>query len=135
MGFYGYSCTEFKLDPRDGVYKLMEVNGRHNLSTLLAVRSGMNFPWLHYQHLVEEILPEKSTFQEGIYWIDVERDLKYLPKQFSQQKVSLLQFLLPYFRPHISAIFDWRDPAPFFKRYFDFVKKVIGIVFDQFRAS
>jgi len=32
MRFYGYSCTEFKRDARDGVYKLMEVNGRHNLS-------------------------------------------------------------------------------------------------------
>jgi len=46
MGFYGYACTEFKRDPRDGVHKLMEVNGRHNLSTLLAVRCGINFPWL-----------------------------------------------------------------------------------------
>ena len=32
MGFYGYACTEFKRDPRDGSHKLMEVNGRHNLS-------------------------------------------------------------------------------------------------------
>ena len=112
---------------RDGKNVLLILETRETLYDLF-------YP-LVIQHLVEEILPEKSTFQKGIYWIDVERDLKYLPKQFSQQKVSLLQFLLPYFRPHISAIFDWRDPAPFFKRYFDFVKKVIGIVFDQFRAS
>lgn len=49
LGFYGYSCTEFKLDPRNGVYKLMEVNGRHNLSGWLAVSCGLNFPKLHYQ--------------------------------------------------------------------------------------
>ncbi len=53
MGFYGFACTEFKRDRRDGVYKLMEVNGRHNLSGLLAVRCGVNFPLIHYRHLVE----------------------------------------------------------------------------------
>ena len=52
MGYYGYSCTEFKRDPRDNVYKLIEVNGRHNLSLMLAVYCGLNFPELHYKHLV-----------------------------------------------------------------------------------
>jgi predicted ATP-grasp superfamily ATP-dependent carboligase len=49
MGFHGFSCTEFKKDPRDDVYKLMEVNGRHNLSSQLAVSCGINFPWVHYK--------------------------------------------------------------------------------------
>jgi D-aspartate ligase len=121
MNFYGYSCTEFKQDPRDGIFKLMEVNGRHNLSTLLAVRCGMNFPWLHYQHLVDGIVPHQNTFQENIYWVDVERDLAY----FSRQKTSLTQFLAPYFKPHVSAVLDWKDPAPFVKRYSDFIKKAL----------
>lgn len=121
MKFYGYSCTEFKQDPRDGIFKLMEVNGRHNLSTLLAVRSGMNFPWLHYRHLVDGIVPQQNTFQENICWVDVERDLAY----FSRQKASLTQFLAPYFKPHVSAVFDWKDPVPFVKRYSDFIKKAL----------
>ncbi|MDQ4032416.1 MAG: hypothetical protein M3332_09165, partial [Actinomycetota bacterium] len=49
-GFQGFSCIEFKMDPRDGVYKLIEVNARHNLSSLLATRCGINFPWLQYRH-------------------------------------------------------------------------------------
>ena len=55
--FSGYSCTEFKRDPRDGRYKVMEVNARHNLSSLLATRCGLNFPWMQYQHLVDGIVP------------------------------------------------------------------------------
>lgn len=50
IGFSGYSCTEFKKDPRDGIYKLMEVNGRHNRSSALAVQCGVNFPWIQYKH-------------------------------------------------------------------------------------
>lgn len=123
--YYGYSCTEFKRDPRDGVYKLMEVNGRHNLSTLLAVNCGINFPWLHYRHLVEGILPEQTRFREELYWVDVERDLPYLPKRIFRQKESLSQILAPYIHPHVSAVYDAHDIKPFIKRYVDFSKKAV----------
>lgn len=124
--FYGYSCTEFKRDPRDGIYKLMEVNGRHNLSTLLAVNCGINFPWLHYRHLVEGCIPEETGFCEGRYWVDVERDLPYILKRMLRQKESLLQILEPYIHSHISAVYDLRDIKPFIKRYIDFGRKAIG---------
>jgi predicted ATP-grasp superfamily ATP-dependent carboligase len=127
MGYYGYSCTEFKLDPRDGIYKLMEVNGRHNLSTLLAVNCGINFPWLHYQHLIEGIIPQDTPFREGLFWIDMERDLAYIPQRLFQRKEKLSQILMPYLNPHVSAIFDLQDPMPFFKRYIDFGKKVFNL--------
>ena len=32
----GFACTEFKYDARDRTFKLLEVNGRHNLSSLLS---------------------------------------------------------------------------------------------------
>jgi D-aspartate ligase len=120
--FYGYSCTEFKRDPRDGVYKLMEVNGRHNLSTLLAVNCGINFPWLHYLHLVEGCVPDAHGFREGLYWVDVERDLSYIPRRMFRHKESPLQIIEPYIHRHISAVYDVRDIKPFIKRYVDFGK-------------
>lgn len=122
MGFYGYACTEFKQDPRDGVYKLMEVNGRHNLSTLLAVRCGINFPWLHYRHLVQGELPSAYEQRVGVFWIDVTRDLGYSLKAFSKERFTLRQYLRPYFSPHTFAIFDLKDPKPFIKRFTDLVK-------------
>ncbi len=126
LGFYGYSCTEFKLDPRDGVYKLMEVNGRHNLSTLLAVNCGINFPWLHYRHLVEGTVPEQTKFREELYWVDVERDLPYIFRRIFYQKESLLQIFEPYIHPHISAVYDAHDIKPFIKRYVDFSENAVS---------
>lgn len=103
----------------------MEVNGRHNLSTLLAVHCGLNFPWLHYRHLVEGVIPQQATYREGLYWIDMERDLTYMPDRLFQRRESLSGILLPYVRPHTSAVFDIRDPKPFLKRYGDFAKKLL----------
>ncbi len=115
MGFYGYSCTEFKRDPRDGLYKLMEVNGRHNLSTSLAVRCGINFPWLHYKHLVLGEEPTWCDFKEDIYWIDLERDLAFGLKNI--QSSSLQNYARPYFSNHIYAVLDTNDLNPFLKRW------------------
>lgn len=126
LGFYGYSCTEFKKDSRDGIYKLMEVNGRHNLSTLLAVNCGINFPWLHYRHLVEGIIPEQTLFQDEFFWIDMERDLPFIPRRIFKQGESLTQIISPYINPHVSAVYDAQDPKPFYKRYSDFSKNAVS---------
>ena len=116
LGFYGYACTEFKKDPRDGVYKLMEVNGRHNLSTLLAVRCGINFPWLQYQHLVMGQTPSASAPLRHVYWIDITRDIGYSLMYLPHERLSLAQFLRPYLGQRVCAIFSLRDPKPFIKR-------------------
>lgn len=118
--YYGYSCTEFKRDPRDGAYKLVEVNGRNNLSTLLAVHCGINFPWLHYRHLVYGILPQAFGFREGFYWIDTERDLSFFSQHVIRNQEGLFSFFLPYLNPHVQAVFDVYDLKPFIKRYRDY---------------
>ncbi len=112
VGFSGYACSEFKLDPRDGVYKLMEVNVRHNLSSLLAVKCGMNFPWINYTHLVNGEPPEPHPFQTGIYWIDVTRDLGYRMINLGRERISVGQMVSPYFKKHVFAVLDWQDPKP-----------------------
>lgn len=122
MGFYGFSCTEFKKDPRDNVYKLMEINGRHNLSSALAVKCGINFPYLQYRHLVEGVNPSGNDYQYGVYWTEVTRDLSYTIKYFRQERLSIYQYLQPYFGPHVDAIFDSRDIRPFLMRCKNIIK-------------
>lgn len=125
MGFYGYSCTEFKKDPRDGVYKLMEVNGRHNRSSILAVRCGLNFPWLQYKHLVRGELPSPSHYRTGVYWIMLDKDVRCSAKYYRKERYPLFQYFRPYFRPHVFDVFDWKDPKPFVRLCIHLAKKAI----------
>ncbi|PKQ15529.1 MAG: hypothetical protein CVT67_08915 [Actinobacteria bacterium HGW-Actinobacteria-7] len=124
MDFHGYACTEFKRDARDGVYKLMEVNGRHNLSSLLAVSCGINFPWIHYEHLVHGKLPEALRQQTGLYWIDLVRDLSASPGYLFKERYPVRRYLKPYLDPHVFAILDSTDPKPFRKRCSSLLKSV-----------
>ncbi len=125
MGFYGYSCTEFKMDSRDSTYKLMEVNGRHNRSSLLAVRCGLNFPWLQYKHLIQGELPAPTHYQNGVYWISLDRDIGYGIKYFKKERYRLSQYIRPYVQPHVFDVLDWKDPKPFFWRRFGMVKSAV----------
>ncbi len=120
LDYDGFSCTEFKRDARDGVYKLMEVNGRLNLSTPLSVRSGVNFPYLAYRYSLEGTLTETpNRFTEGIYWIDIGKDIAESFRNYGREDISLRGYLEPYLRPHVFTIMSARDPMPFLKRCID----------------
>ncbi|PQP35318.1 carboxylate--amine ligase [Desulfobacteraceae bacterium SEEP-SAG9] len=49
LDWFGVAMVEFKLDPRDGLPKLMEINPRFWGSLSLAVAAGVNFPYLLYR--------------------------------------------------------------------------------------
>ena len=116
LGYTGYSCIEYKRDERDGVYKLMELNGRFNLSILHALKCGINFPYLAYNHEVNGVVPEKSDFQDDIYWIDSLKDITHSVRYCAVEKYTPASLLKPYLKPHICAIFNAGDIKPFFKK-------------------
>jgi predicted ATP-grasp superfamily ATP-dependent carboligase len=121
---------EFKKDARDGIYKLMEINARQNLSTPLSVRSGVNFPYLTYRSILSGERPVSyPDFQEGVYWIDAGKDLLESFKSFGQERYTLAQYLKPYLAPHVYSIPSWRDPLPFFKRSLDLVNGSAQMLF------
>ncbi len=116
LGIEGFACTELKRDARDGRYKVLDVNGRHNLSGLLAVRCGINFPVIEYRHRMNGELPRELPFTEGVYWTDVLRDVGYGLRYALEERRTPWAFLAPYLGPGCDAILDRRDLRPFLAR-------------------
>lgn len=116
LDYSGYACIEFKRDTRDSEYKLMEINGRHNLSTALAVNCGINFPLLEYRHQAYGELPQAQIFKSGVYWIDLARDIAYSLKHHRDERYALRDYLKPYREAHVWAICSGRDPLPMVQR-------------------
>ena len=54
LGFHGLSQVEFKRDPRDGSFRLMEVNPRLWQWHGLAAACGVDLPWIAYRDLLGE---------------------------------------------------------------------------------
>jgi predicted ATP-grasp superfamily ATP-dependent carboligase len=49
LDWFGVAMVEFKVDPRDGIPKLMEINPRFWGSLHLSIEAGVNFPYLLYR--------------------------------------------------------------------------------------
>jgi hypothetical protein len=67
---------------------------------------------MQYEHLVDGLEPVQRDYEQGIYWIDVTRDLQNLPHYLRRPGYSLGNFLQPYRRSHIFAVLDRHDIGP-----------------------
>lgn len=133
LGYSGYSCTEFKIDPRDGVPKLMEVNARVNRSVLHPLASGINFPAILYRDLMLGEPPEMpATYPGRAYWIDLAGDVRYSVRGWRSEGLTWRDYLRPYAGRKVFAVGDGFDVMPFLKRSFTTVatrwRRLLGVV-------
>ena len=62
LGFHGISQVEFKRDPRDGRFKLMEINPRLWQWHGLAAATGVDLPLIAYRDLTgEQVAPASAN--------------------------------------------------------------------------
>lgn len=127
IGYRGFSCTEFKWDQRDNTFKLMEVNARPNFSGMLAFRCGINFPYISYRDAIGLDLPPAGQSQEnGIYWIDEERDFKGLFSSLWHGKRAAGAHLRPYSSKPVFAVFSLNDPMPSLQQVAQLTRRVFA---------
>lgn len=65
LEWYGVAMVEFKVDPRDGVAKLLEINPRFWGSLALAIYSGIDFPFLLYCLATRRQVPAMLEYEGG----------------------------------------------------------------------
>jgi predicted ATP-grasp superfamily ATP-dependent carboligase len=68
LSFHGISQVEVIRDPRDGKYKLIEVNPRLWQWHSLAAACGVDLPWIAYRDLTGDPLPPARMTGEGKRW-------------------------------------------------------------------
>jgi predicted ATP-grasp superfamily ATP-dependent carboligase len=95
--YYGLSQVEFKRDPRDGKFKLMEINPRLWQWHGLAAACGVDLPRIAYADLTGETQPEARMSGDGRRWA-----ITLLPGES-----PALQRL-----PYVDAVFARDDPKP-----------------------
>ena len=113
MRFTGLIEAEFKLDPRDNRYKLLELNPRvwgwHTLGRLAQV----DFPYLLWRMALGKALPvQRSEPPAGLGWIHLRTDV---PARVQELRRGVWPNLPPFRslrRPVEFAILALDDPVP-----------------------
>jgi D-aspartate ligase len=116
-GWRGMANAEYKLDPRDGRYKLMEVNGRCFLMQGLPLRAGINYPLMAFEDLSGQDVPLGDGNGWRGAWIHLHADLIYTLLSWKRERIPLRGYMRPYFRRNTYAVWDPRDPRPFLAQW------------------
>ena len=126
IGWRGIANVEYKLDPRDGKYRLMEINGRCFLMQGLAYRAGINYPLLAWQeYAIGKRVSAYRNNWNGV-WINLTDDLYFGSFYRNIENLSLKQYLSTYRRPKTYAVWSRTDPTPFIVHFYKGVRKALS---------
>ena len=108
LGWQGVAMAEFRLDPRDGMPKLMEINPRFWGSLALSVGAGVDFPHLLYQLATTGECETALDYKVGVQARHLLGDIAHLLAR--EDKVPALQeFLRPADQPRSYDVLSTDD--------------------------
>lgn len=126
LGYYGFSEIEWKYDPRDSRYKLIEINPRFIFYIGLCVDCGINFPYIQYMDLVKHQKVRANSYKENVYWIHLYKDVLHTALHHNMETLSLWEYLRPYVGKKSFAMLDFTDPNPFIQQWKQHIKGMLG---------
>jgi predicted ATP-grasp superfamily ATP-dependent carboligase len=112
LGYTGLFMAEFKQDPRDSVFKLLEVNARSAGDNHFMLACGVNHVLAAYHDALQEPVSPTPAYRTGVYNINLKNDL-YLSVHRILHGRWESQMLVPYLHPHHWHSVSIADPLPF----------------------
>lgn len=124
--YQGLAGVEFKKDPRDGAFRLMEVNPRSGMSEGLAVDSGVDIPYIAYRDALGLHVEPVDTYQVGVKWIDLGWDISSYWHRRQTTGLSFWTWARSVAGARSYAYFAWDDPLPAIAGLWGVVKEALG---------
>ncbi len=129
----GYSEVEFRRDSK-GVPYLMEINPRLSASVEIAVRSGVDFPYLLYQWANGEPIDTVTSYRTGNWMRYLKGDIMTTIAALQQRgrpgvtppAQALMGFCLSFLVPMGYDYLDWKDPVPALQATTSFTRSWVG---------
>jgi Predicted ATP-grasp enzyme len=109
--YTGLVEVEYKLDPRSGRYMLLDINPRLWTWSSLGARAGIDFPFLLWQTLMGQPVPQQ-TGRSGVRWVRVSTDLLAAAHGMLRGHLSLREYLRSLRDPIEFALMAADDPLP-----------------------
>jgi len=105
--------VEFKRDPRNNQFLLLDVNPRVWGWHTLSKRAGVDFPYLLWRFVTGQSVPEVHG-RSGQRWMRMATDVPMAIQEILNGRLSLRAYLQSLRGPKESAVFAWDDPLPGF---------------------
>src|SRR5437899_704644 len=111
INYYGLVELEYKLDPRDGEYKLLDVNARTWGYHTIGPSAGVDFPYLLFaDQLGQQVQPCRG--RAGVGWIRLVTDLPTGLSGILAGRLPWRAYVQSLRRFDVEAVFCREDPLP-----------------------
>ena len=118
-GLRGPFKIDFKRDPRDGRWYVLEINARYTLWQYVGAANGVNLMRTAYDYLLDR---ERTSFPApagGVRWLDLSLDLKACRQMRAQGEITWARWAASVvFSRNLYNLFSWSDPFPLVQRGF-----------------
>ena len=113
LQYTGVCEIEYILDPRDNIYKLIEVNARTWLWVGLAKACGIDYARIIYDYVNNNGVHYPDTYQVDRYWINPVTDTAYTMAGLLRGKYTFSGYLSSLFNRNMTnALFENGDYKP-----------------------
>jgi D-aspartate ligase len=113
IGYHGMAEPEFKTDPRDGKYKLLEINARTTTENRLPAGCGVDIEYIAYLDATGQNVEDLVSPSNGILWVDDFYDLFSCLIQLKEGKLGIRDIFKSLKGKKIHSVAAWDDPIPF----------------------
>jgi predicted ATP-grasp superfamily ATP-dependent carboligase/cation diffusion facilitator CzcD-associated flavoprotein CzcO len=111
INFYGLAELEYKQDPRDGKYKLLDVNARAWGFHGLGQAAGVDFPYLLFADQIGlQTIPCRA--KPGVGWLRLLTDGPTSVREILGGHLPISAYLQSIRRTKTESVFSWEDPLP-----------------------
>jgi len=112
IGYHGFAEAEFKKDPRDGEYKLLEINARTTLQNRLPAACGVDNEYLAYLEVTGQRIPESLSPTGEAVWVDDLLDSLSCLIQLKRGTLGIRDLFHSLKGRRVHSVADWDDPLP-----------------------
>ena len=109
--YYGLVEVEFKQDPRDGEYKLLDVNARTWGFHSLGLAAGVDFPYLQFADQVGISVPP-CRGKAGVGWLRLMTDVPTALSDLLHRHITLGNYMASLRSTRVESVFSSSDPMP-----------------------
>jgi D-aspartate ligase len=111
IDYYGLVEMEYKLDPRDQQYKLLDFNARTWGYNSIGARAGVDFNYMLYADQVGQPIT-RCRGQSGVAWMRLLTDVPAVVMASLAGDVSVKSYLQSLLDCNVEAVFSRDDPLP-----------------------
>jgi D-aspartate ligase len=123
--YHGIGEIEFKKDPRDGQFKMIEINSRVILQNSLADYCGINLPLIQYQDLTGISQKYADNYPEHKKWLWAEIDYEAFKQLHQNNELTFLRWMKSLVKCRSFAVFALNDIRPFMKFFASLIRKYL----------